>query len=174
MNTQKLEMHLRNLLYYLQRSDKKGKGVVAAGVIDVRKSTYAVSFDDFEAGKSIHAERVALNKHLEKYGRVGKNAWVVTTLSPCWHPDENREGESCTSLLLGEGEVEQSVKNVYTGYIDPWQLTREEYEQQGLNVRETNSEVLRKSCKNLFQFFEEENKADISIQEYIEEAILLD
>ena len=62
--------------------------------------------------KYVHAERAAI----EAYGDVGPDCMIVTTLSPCNSPMDDRAGESCEDLIKKTG-----ISHVYSGYKDPSQ-----------------------------------------------------
>lgn len=145
-------------------------GVVGAAVVDGDRCVVSPSKE--LDGKFLHAERNALESFRDKYGEISSDAVVVTTLSPCKHDDEHRVGESCTDMLLDAG-----ITEVYTGYIDPWQLSMEEYASCGMNVTETDDAVLFGACEALFEYFPltmhagEEVSIDSFVQSVIPESV---
>lgn len=128
-----------------QSSDRDHWGMVGACVIlPTGEEVYGVNHKDSE-GNRIHAERAALNACETADGRC----MIVTTLSPCNRPMDNRVGESCTDLIA---YYDIGLANIYCGYKDPTQ------EEDG--VEETNNPKLRELCKQLADTFLKENFAD--------------
>lgn len=101
--------------------------------------------------KWLHAERFALEQFRNFYGEPSRNAWLVSTLSPCIQDTKWREGESCTELLARAG-----VTNIYAGFINEQELrVPDEYGLRGLSVHVTDDARLRKVCGRLVELFAE-------------------
>jgi pyrimidine deaminase RibD-like protein len=121
-----------------QAEDPDHWGMVAACVVLPNgEEVYGVNHKDSE-GLHIHAERAALNA----CETADHRCMIITTLSPCNRPMDNRMGESCTDLIEYYGI---SLVNVYCGYKDPTQ------KEDG--VEETNNPKLRELCKQLADTF---------------------
>ena len=130
-------------------------GMVAAAVIDPT-GRLATGINYLYGNVRIHAERDAIDRYEEGYGKLPKGSIVVTTLSPCNtghypnHPD--RYGEDCQELLDSRG-----VKFVYCGYKNP--------EENPDSSIETDNPKIKKLCK---QF------ADTFLKKHVKENIELD
>ena len=121
-----------------QETDPEHYGMVAACVVlPTGEEVYGVNHRDSE-GLHIHAERAALNA----CETVDKRSMIVTTLSPCNRPMDDRMGESCTDLIEFYGI---GLANVYCGYKDPSQAED--------GVEETNNPKLRELCKRFANTF---------------------
>lgn len=94
-------------------------------------------------GTRVHAERAAI----DAAGDVGPDCMIITTLSPCNRPMDERHGESCEDLI-----AEYGIKHVYCGYKDPTQ--------DADTSTETKNEKLRELCKQFADTFLNENFAD--------------
>ena len=117
-----------------QATDPDHWGMVGACVVlPTGEEVYGVNHKDSE-GNRIHAERAALNACETADGRC----MIVTTLSPCNRPMDERSGESCSDLIAYYGI---GLANIYCGYKDPTQ------DEDG--VEETNNPKLRELCKRL-------------------------
>lgn len=119
-----------------QEKDSEYYGMVAACVIgpDGQK-VYGVNYAR-EDGHRVHAERAAI----DAYGDVGPDCMIVTTLSPCNQPMDERYGESCEDLIHDIG-----IRHVYCGYKDPTQ--------DADTSVETSNPKLRELCKQLADTF---------------------
>ena len=105
-----------------QKTDPDECGMVAACVVDPEgNQVYGINHRG-DGGKRIHAERTALDNYIEMYGHVDPECTVVTTLSPCCNPMQERQGESCEDLL-----DEFGITKVYCGYQDPTQESNHDY-----------------------------------------------
>jgi pyrimidine deaminase RibD-like protein len=130
-------------------------GMVAAAVIDPT-GRLATGINYLYGNVRIHAERDAIDRYEEGYGKLPKGSIVVTTLSPCNtghypnHPD--RYGEDCQELLDSRG-----VKFVYCGYKNP--------EENPDSSIETDNPKIKKLCK---QF------ADTFLKKHVKENVELD
>jgi pyrimidine deaminase RibD-like protein len=119
-----------------QESDSEFYGMVGACVVFPNgQCIYGVNYEA-EDGRRVHAERAAL----ERCTDVTPECIVVTTLSPCNRPMEERSGESCEDLIAKYG-----IEHVYCGYKDPTQ------DQDASIV--TENPKLRELCKQLADTF---------------------
>jgi pyrimidine deaminase RibD-like protein len=131
-------------------------GMVAAAVIDPT-GRLATGINYLYGNVRIHAERDAIDRYEEGYGKLPKGSIVVTTLSPCNtghypnHPD--RYGEDCQELLDS-----RSVKFVYCGYKNP--------EENPDSSIETDNPKIKKLCKQFADTFLDENTKGIGINVY--------
>lgn len=123
-----------------QESDSEFYGMVGACVVypDGRR-IYGVNCAT-EDGRRVHAERAAL----ERCTDADADCIIVTTLSPCNRPMDERSGESCEDLIAHSG-----IKHVYCGYKDP---TQEED-----TSTETSNPKLKELCKKLADTFLDED-----------------
>ena len=111
-------------------------GMVAACVVcPGGKKVYGVNYNNGD-GKRVHAERAAI----DACGEVSPDCMIVTTLSPCNRPMDERHGESCEELI-----AEYGIKHVYCGYKDPSQ-------KQDTSV-ETENTKLKELCKKFADTF---------------------
>jgi pyrimidine deaminase RibD-like protein len=111
-------------------------GMVAACVVcPGGKKVFGVNYDDGD-GKRVHAERAAI----DACGEVDPDCMIVTTLSPCTRPMDDRYRESCEDLI-----AEYGIKHVYCGYKDPSQ-------KQDTSV-ETENTKLKELCKKFADTF---------------------
>ena len=102
-------------------------GMVAACVVcPGGKKVYGVNYDDGD-GKRVHAERAAI----DACGEVDPDCMIVTTLSPCNRPMDERHGESCEDLI-----AEYGIKHVYCGYKDPSQKQDTSVETENIKLKE--------------------------------------
>ena len=123
-----------------QATDSKFYGMVGACVVCPDGSlVYGVNYQAPD-GRRVHAERAALERCVD----VGPDCVIVTTLSPCNRPMDERAGESCEDLI-----AEYGIEHVYCGYKDPTQ--------EGDDSIETRNEKLRELCKRLADTFLDED-----------------
>ena len=73
------------------------------------------------------AERAAI----DACGEVDPDCMIVTTLSPCNRPMDERHGESCEDLI-----AEYGIKHVYCGYKDPSQKQDTSVETENIKLKE--------------------------------------
>jgi pyrimidine deaminase RibD-like protein len=119
-----------------QREDPDHWGMVGACVVlPDGEEVYGVNHLDSE-GLRVHAERAAL----ERCADISPDCIIVTTLSPCNRPMDERSGESCEDLLASYG-----ITHVYCGYKDPTQ--------DADTSIETRNPKLRELCKKLADTF---------------------
>ena len=109
-----------------QKQDPDYYGMVGACVLGPEgQKVYSTSYRDGD--KYVHAERAAI----EAYGDVGPECMIVTTLSPCNSPMNDRAGESCEDLI-----AEYGIKHVYCGYKDPSQKQDTSVETENTKLKE--------------------------------------
>jgi pyrimidine deaminase RibD-like protein len=126
-----------------QEQDADFYGMVGACVVcPDGQLIYGVNYEA-EDGTRVHAERAAL----ERCANVSPECIIVTTLSPCNRPMDERSGESCEDLL-----AEYGIEHVYCGYKDPTQ--------DGDDSIETKNSKLQELCKQLADTFLKENFHD--------------
>ena len=100
-----------------QQSDPNHWGMVAAAVVDPQgRVVPGINYVKNSQGQRVHAERAAVDAYTAKYGSLPPGSTVITTLSPCSEPMDERYGESCEQLLSDLG-----IEDVYCGYQDPTQ-----------------------------------------------------
>jgi len=126
-----------------QERDSDYYGMVAACVVGPGgERVYGINYAT-EDGTRVHAERAAI----DAYGEITTECMIVTTLSPCNRPMDERSGESCEALIKDLG-----ITHVYCGYKDPTQKHDSSVE--------TNNTKLRELCKKLADTFLKENLHD--------------
>ena len=126
-------------------SDPERYGRVAACLIDNKNNhTYAINMPGPD-GTRRHAERMAIDKHLESHGRIGPNAIMITTLSPCVDHMDERYGESCTDLLSDYG-----IEKCYAGWQDPTQHPAVDYP---FNLKITDNADIFNTCRDIAASF---------------------
>ena len=131
-----------------QKTDSDEYGMVAACVIDPDgNQVYGINHRG-DGGRRIHAERTALDNYVSEYGEVDPNCTVVTTLSPCCNPMQERQGESCEDLLKEFG-----ITRVYCGYQDPTQASDKQY-------TVTKNSKIQELCKRFADTFLEPDQLD--------------
>jgi murein DD-endopeptidase MepM/ murein hydrolase activator NlpD/pyrimidine deaminase RibD-like protein len=144
----KLDTVLEKCISMIHRgheSDPEKYGRVAACLIDNKNNhTYGINLPGPD-GTRRHAERVAIDNHLKRHGRIGPNAIMVTTLSPCVHDMDERHGESCTDLLTDYG-----IEKCYAGWQDPTQHPVTDYP---FNLQVTDNTDIFNSCRDIAASF---------------------
>jgi pyrimidine deaminase RibD-like protein/GNAT superfamily N-acetyltransferase len=144
----KLDSVLEKCIEMIRRgheSDPEKYGRVAACLIDNKNNhTYAINMPG-PGGTRRHAERMAIDKHLQRHGRIGPNAIMVTTLSPCVNHMDERYGESCTDLLSDYG-----IEKCYAGWQDPTQHPEEDYP---FNLKITDNTDIFNTCRDIAASF---------------------
>jgi pyrimidine deaminase RibD-like protein len=134
-----------NMIHRGQESDPKKYGRVAACLIDNKNNhTYAINLPGPDHTRR-HAERVAIDLHLKRHGRIGPNAIMVTTLSPCVNHMSERDGESCTDLLSDYG-----IEKCYAGWQDPTQQPATDYP---FNLQVTDNADIFNTCQHIAASF---------------------
>lgn len=127
-----------------QAQDPDHWGMVGACLLDMdNRAVYGVNYatDD---GKRVHAERAALENYTSKYGEPEPGCIIITTLSPCSEPMDERYGESCTDLIST-----LDIHKVYCGYQD---ATQDDSHKQ-FHVRVTRNPKLNLICKKFAETF---------------------
>jgi pyrimidine deaminase RibD-like protein len=123
-----------------QESDADFYGMVGACVVyPDGQLVYGINYKT-EDGTRVHAERAAL----ERCADIDPKCIVVTTLSPCNRPMDERSGESCEDLVASYG-----IEHVYCGYKDPTQDNDDSIE--------THNPKLQELCKRLADTFLDED-----------------
>ena len=134
-----------SMIHRGQETDPEKYGRVAACLIDSKNNhTYAINLPGPD-GTRRHAERVAIDTHLKRHGRIGANAIMVTTLSPCVRDMSERDGESCTELLSDYG-----IEKCYAGWQDPTQHPAEDYP---FNLQVTDNADIFNTCRDIAASF---------------------
>lgn len=141
--------------YYLFQTIKyiKGEwfkpevGFVSCAILSGSNVVYSTNTIE-KGGKILHAERNALNKYRELFGKLNDNATVIVTLSPCIEFSKNRIGSSCTSLLLKNG-----IKKIHFGHLHDKQGTMDTYKKLGFMPTLTENTLLNSISKGLLQFY---------------------
>ena len=131
-----------------QQDDPIKYGMVAACVLDPKNRKVICANEAVDSGGRKHAERVAIEEYIKKYGDIPDGSIIITTLSPCNEYDTDmaagRYGESCTDLINNS-----NVRKVYCGYIDPSQHNdHEEY-----TLEETANKDIQRLCKTFADTF---------------------
>ena len=142
-----------------QMADPEYHGMVAACVLDPdQKSSASTSVN--REGKWAHAERMAIEKYVEQHGDIPEGCIVITTLSPCSKPMNDRYGDSCEELLESLG-----IKEIYCGYQDPTHNT---------GYRITEHPRIQKICKKFADTFlprevheDSDNKTDLALNQFV-------
>ena len=135
-----------------QEQDSEFYGMVGACVVcPDGQLVYGVNYEA-EDGTRVHAERAAL----ERCANISPECIVVTTLSPCNRPMDERSGESCEDLLAAHG-----ITHVYCGYKDP--------SQDSDTSIKTHNPKLQELCKKLADTFLTEI-SDTTLQNYLSKA----
>jgi len=140
-----------------QREGSEYWGMVGACVLDMEnRAVYGVNhaMDD---GKRKHAERAAIDNYREKYGDNLEHCIIITTLSPCSEPLDERWGDSCTDLINEIG-----IHKVYCGYKDPSQDHSETYLHKHFHVKCTRNQKLNELCKRFADTFLNSDDTDHS------------
>ena len=150
-NREKLDRILVELCQHIiqgQQHDPVKYGMVAACVLDPKNRKVLSVNEAAEDGTRKHAERVAIERYVEKYGDIPTGSIILTTLSPCNEDDTEmaagRFGESCTDLINNS-----NVKKVYCGYMDPSQHNdHTEY-----TLEDTGNDDIQRLCKQFADTF---------------------
>ena len=141
-NYHKLDKYLAELCDLVEKGQASGKdfGMVAAGILPLKGDWMARLNRPGKDGR-IHAEHAVIDDFIKKYGSIPEGSVIITTLSPCNKPMDERDGPSCADLLN-----EHSIQKVYCGYIDPTQHDGAE-DNREYNLVETQDKELRTRCE---------------------------
>jgi pyrimidine deaminase RibD-like protein len=141
-NYHKLDKYLAELCDLVEKGQRLGQdfGMVAAGILPL-KGDYMARLNRPGKDGRIHAEHAVIEDFVKKYGSVPKGSVIITTLSPCNTPMDERDGPSCADLLNEHG-----IQKVYCGYIDPTQHDGAE-DNREYNLVETQNKELRSRCE---------------------------
>ncbi|CAB4128108.1 RibD Pyrimidine deaminase [uncultured Caudovirales phage] len=127
---------LCEMIFAGQEQDADKYGLVAACVLGPNNQKVCRVNYMREDGTRVHAERAAI----DAYGDAGTDCMIVTTLSPCNQPMDERYGESCEDLIADVG-----ISHVYCGYKDPTQDSDPSIE--------TKNSKLQELCKKFADTF---------------------
>jgi pyrimidine deaminase RibD-like protein len=157
-NHDKLDRILLELCFQILKGLKDDPikyGMVAACVLDPKNRTVFCVNEATEDGTRKHAERVAIERYVEKYGDIPKGSIIVTTLSPCNEDDTDmakaRYGDSCTDLINSS-----NVRKVYCGYMDPSQHN----DHPKYTLEETSRSDIKELCKSFADTFLKDKHVD--------------
>ena len=141
-NYHKLDKYLAELCDLVEKGQASGKdfGMVAAGILPL-KGEYMARLNRPGKNGRIHAEHAVIEDFIKKYGSIPEGSVIITTLSPCNTPMDERDGPSCADLLNEHG-----IQKVYCGYIDPTQHDGAEDDRE-YNLVETQNKELRSRCE---------------------------
>jgi pyrimidine deaminase RibD-like protein len=147
-NYHKLDKYLAELCDLVERGQKSDKdfGMVAAGILTL-KHPYMSRLNRPGKHGRIHAEHAVIEDFIKNYGSIPEGSIIITTLSPCNTPMDERDGPSCADLLN-----EYSIQKVYCGYIDPTQHDGAE-DNRKYNLIETQNKELRTRCERFADTF---------------------
>jgi len=141
-DTARLDSILVNLCDMVIQGQQKRPdhyGMVAAAVLDPdNRLVRALNYK--QDGKSVHAERAAMDRYENKYGRIPTGSIILTTCSPCTQPMRDRVGSSCEDLITNS-----NVHKVYAGYRDPSQQTDAQSKTYHLKI--TKNKKIQELCK---------------------------
>jgi pyrimidine deaminase RibD-like protein len=144
----KILIELCDLMIKDQKIDPKKYGMVASCVLDPDNNKILCVNEDAGDGTRRHAERVAIDSYVEKYGEIPEGSIIITTLSPCNEDDTEmaagRYGESCTDLINNS-----NVRKVYCGYKDPTQ----DNDHEKYTLEETSNSGIKNLCKKFADTF---------------------
>lgn len=150
-NRDKLDRILVELCRHIidkQQDDPIKYGIVAACVLDPKNRKVLCANEAVESGGRKHAERVAIEEYIKKYGDIPNGSIIITTLSPCNEYDTemaaSRYGESCTDLINNS-----NVRKVYCGYSDPSQ----DNDHEDYTLEETANKDIKELCKKFADTF---------------------
>jgi pyrimidine deaminase RibD-like protein len=141
-NYHKLDKYLSELCDLVEKGQDSNKdfGMVAAGILPL-KGDYMARLNRPGKDGRIHAEHAVIEDFIKKYGSIPEGSVIITTLSPCNTPMDERDGPSCADLLNKHG-----IQKVYCGYIDPTQHDGAE-DNREYNLVETSNKELRSRCE---------------------------
>jgi len=141
-NYHKLDKLLEGLCNLVDKGQHANKnyGMVAAGILSLKYPYMARLNRPGDDGR-IHAEHAVIIDFIDKYGEIPEGTVMLTTLSPCNTPMDERDGPSCADLLNEHG-----IQKVYCGYIDPTQHDGAEDERE-YNLVETQDKEIRSRCE---------------------------
>ena len=141
-NTDKLDQILVSLCDMVIQGQQQRPdyyGMVAAAVLDP-DNRLVRALNHKQDGKSVHAERAAMDRYESKYGAIPSGSIIVTTCSPCTQPMRDRAGSSCEDLITNS-----DVHKVYAGYRDPSQQTDVQGKTYHLQI--TRNKKIQELCK---------------------------
>jgi pyrimidine deaminase RibD-like protein len=147
-NYHKLDKYLSELCDLVEQGQqsKHDFGMVAAGILPLRGEYMARLNRPGKNGRT-HAEHAVIDDFIKKYGSIPQGSVIITTLSPCNTPMDERDGPSCADLLNEHG-----IQKVYCGYIDPTQHDGAE-DNREYNLVETMNKEIRSRCEQFADTF---------------------
>lgn len=152
----KILVELCQLIVDNQKENSDYYGMVGAAVVD--NDNHVIQSTSYKnKGKYVHAERAAIDKYVEQYGQLEAGSIIVTTLSPCSRPIEDRYLDSCTSLIN-----DSPIKKVYCGYSDPTQDKGENYKRKKFHIEVTKNKKIKLLCKKFADTFLKENLNEVN------------
>ena len=134
-----------------QHSDQD-LGWVGAAVLDPQHRCVAALNYGLPTGQRVHAERAAIDAYQHRFGTIPQGSTIVTTLSPCSEPMDDRYRESCRDLL-----EKHHIRKVYAGYQDPTQDHHSDF-----HVTYCDNPKLRTLCEKLASTFLPEQLHELS------------
>lgn len=134
---------LCGLIIQRQKEDPLLFGMVGAAVVD-KNGNIVLNTSHKKDNKWLHAERCAVTSYKLRHGNIGKDAVIVTTLSPCSDAMADRAGNSCTDFISDLG-----IETVYYGYDDPSQSKRF----VTFDLIETKNAQIKELCKLFADIF---------------------
>ena len=144
------------LIHEKHHANPKKYGKVAACIIDVKNRKVFGINSPGPNGTRRHAERMAIDRYHERYGKILPGAIIVTTLSPCNRDMAERDGPSCQDLLLQNG-----IEKVYSGYMDPSQHSDHPFTEEL-----TQNDDLWRRCKEFSDSFVHDDLSEGKIKLY--------
>ena len=152
----KILIELCQLIIDGQKKDSSYYGMVGAAVLDNQNNL--VKSTSFKLkNKFVHAERAAIDKYTEEYGPLEAGSIIITTLSPCSRPMEDRYKDSCTALIN-----DSPIRKVYSGYSDPTQDKSENYKHKKFHIETTKNKQILQLCKTFADTFLKENLVEVN------------
>jgi len=127
---------LCSLIVLGQRQDQD-LGMVAAAVLDPDNNCVAATSYNHK-GKWTHAEKAAMENYHARFGDIPEGSIILTTLTPCSQPMNDRYGSSCEDLI-----DDSVVHKVYCGYKDPTQP----YGHKKFHTEVTRNKKIQTLCK---------------------------
>lgn len=139
-NHDKLDEILTRLCELVIEGQQKNQdlGMVAAAVLDPNNNCVVGINYPTKSGKRVHGERAAIDSYTARFGPIPEGSIIITTLSPCCEPMEERAGDSCQDLI-----DMHRVRKVYCGYKDPTQ----DFEGKMFHTQMTKNKKIQALCK---------------------------
>jgi len=154
-NHDKLDEILTRLCELVIRGQQKNQdlGMVAAAVLDpMNNCVVGINYPTRDS-RRVHAERAAIDSYTARFGPVPPGSIIVTTLSPCCHPMEERAGDNCQELIELHG-----IHKVYCGYKDPTQ----EPSRKTFHTQFTRNPKIQALCRAFADTFLKDDLTELS------------